>query len=163
MLDVACGSGRHLRFGRAHGLSAVGIDRNLTGVADLAGQERVELIEADLEADGTLPFAGRTFGLVVVTNYLWRPILPDIVSAVAADGLLIYETYAAGHERYGRPSSPEFLLQPGELLAAVSGRLTPFAYEHIALDQQRRIVQRICAGGHRHPWHGLGAPPFQVS
>lgn len=158
MLDVACGSGRHLRLGLEHGLAVLGIDRDLSRVEDLAGRANVELIEADLEAGGPLPFAGRTFGLVVVTNYLWRPILPDVVSAVAADGLLVYETFARGHERHGRPANPDFLLKPGELLDVVAGRLTPLVYEHVRLDDPARIVQRICAAGPGHPWCRDGAP-----
>ena len=158
MLDVACGSGRNLRLGLDRGLAAVGIDRDLSRVSDLKGRADVELIETDLEAGGDLPFAGRSFELVVVTNYLWRPILPDIVAAVAADGLLLYATFAIGQERYGRPSTPEFLLQPGELLTVVAGRLTPLAYEHIKLDNPERIVQRICAAGPQHPWCRQGAP-----
>lgn len=105
-----------------------------------------------------VPFAAHTFGLVVVTNYLWRPILPDIVAAVARDGLLVYETFAAGHERYGRPDNPDFLLRPGELIDAVSRRLTPLAYEHVKLAEPDRIVQRICAAGPLHPWCRDGAP-----
>ena len=158
MLDVACGAGRNLRLGWSRGLSAVGVDRDLSRVADLRGQDRIELIEADLETGAPVPFAGRTFGLVVVTNYLWRPILPDIVAAVAPDGLLIYETFAAGHERYGRPDNPDFLLRPGELIEAVSGRLTPLAYEYVKLAEPDRIVQRICAAGPLHPWYRDGAP-----
>lgn len=158
MLDVACGSGRNLRLGWSLGLSVVGVDRDLSRAADLRGEDRIELIEADLETGAPVPFAGRTFGLVVVTNYLWRPILPDIVAAVARDGLLVYETFAVGHERYGRPGNPDFLLRPGELIEAVSGRLTPLAYEHVTLAAPARIVQRICAAGPLHPWCRGGAP-----
>jgi SAM-dependent methyltransferase len=158
MLDVACGSGRHLRLGLDRGLAAVGIDRDLSRVADLRERVGVELIEADLEGGGDLPFAGRAFELVVVTNYLWRPILPDIVAAVAADGLLVYETFAIGQERYGRPTNTNFLLRPGELLTAVAGRLMPLAYEHVKLDDPERIVQRICAAGPLHRWCQEGTP-----
>ncbi|MGE0765352.1 MAG: class I SAM-dependent methyltransferase [Hyphomicrobiaceae bacterium] len=158
MLDVACGSGRHLRLALERGLAAVGVDRDLSRTSDLAGTAQLELVEADLETGKALPFSGRTFGLVVVTNYLWRPILPDIVASVAADGLLLYETFAAGQERHGRPSNPQFLLQPGELLAAVAGSLMPLCYEHVRLDDPKRIVQRICAAGPRHAWLREGLP-----
>lgn len=95
---------------------------------------------------------------MIVTNYLWRPLLPAIVAAVAADGLLIYETFAAGNEQLGRPSNPDFLLRPGELLEAVRGHLVPVAYEHVRLDDPARIVQRICAAGRRHEWINSGGP-----
>ncbi|HEX7072934.1 MAG TPA: class I SAM-dependent methyltransferase [Hyphomicrobiaceae bacterium] len=159
VLDVACGSGRHLRLGLAHGYKVVGIDRDLAGVADLKGQPGVELIEADLEIGNPFPLRGRTFAGVIVTNYLWRPILPDIVTCVAPDGVLIYETFALGQERMGRPANPEFLLNPGELVDAVRDRLVPIAYEHTTLSEPRRIVQRIAAVGHGHPW--LKEPPRQ--
>ena len=94
---------------------------------------------------------------MIVTKYLWRPILPDIVGCVARDGLLIYETFAVGNERYGRPSNPDFLLRPGELIDAVRGRLVPIAFEHVTLSNPQRIVQRIAAVGPNHPW--LRDPP----
>jgi hypothetical protein len=108
---------------------------------------------------GTSRFLGRRFDVVIVTNYLWRPLMPAIVGAVADDGLLIYETFARGNERFGRPSNPDFLLRPGELLEAVRPRLTPIAYEHVRLEAPMRIVERICAVGPGHRWIGEGGPP----
>jgi SAM-dependent methyltransferase len=157
VLDVACGGGRHLRLALAEGLACVGIDRDLAGVADLRGDPRVRLIEADLEQSAPLPVAGETFDGVVVTNYLWRPLLPAIVAAVGTAGLLVYETFAVGNERLGRPANPDFLLRPGELIEAVRPRLTPLAYEHVRLADPDRIVQRIAAVGPDHVW--LNAPP----
>jgi SAM-dependent methyltransferase len=159
VLDVACGGGRHLRLARELGVAATGIDRDLSGVRDLVGQPGVELIEADLESGQPLPVAGRRFGAVVVTNYLWRPLLPAFLDAVADDGLLLYETFALGHERFGRPSNPDFLLRPNELLDLVRPRLTVVAYEHGLIGEQARprIVQRIAACGPRHPWAASGA------
>lgn len=150
VLDVACGGGRHLRAALAAGHPVVGIDRDLQGVADLAGRDGVRLIEADIEDGSVFPLAGEVFSGVVVTNYLWRPMLPAIVAAVAADGVLIYETFAVGQERVGRPRNPLFLLQPGELLAAVSGKLQPIAFEDVRLEEPERYVQRIVAVGERH-------------
>lgn len=158
VLDVACGSGRHLRLALECGYDVIGIDRDLSGVADLQGRTGVELIAADLEDGRPFPLSGRTFSGVIVTNYLWRPILPGIVGCVAAGGVLIYETFAVGNERYGRPSNPDFLLRPGELLDAVRGRLVPVAFEHVTLSQPERIVQRIAAVGPGHPW--LQEPPL---
>jgi SAM-dependent methyltransferase len=158
MLDVACGGGRHVALGLEHGLVVTGIDRSLTGVARFAGDPRVTLIEADLETGKPLPFAHDRFSAVVVTNYLWRPILDAIVAAVADDGLLIYETFAAGNEKFGRPSNPDFLLKPSELIDAAHPRLVPVVYEHVQLDAPTRIVQRICAVGPEHAWRATGAP-----
>lgn len=152
VLDVACGSGRHLRLALAHGYSVVGVDRDLSGVADLVGRAEVELVAADLEDGRPFPFQGRRFAGVIVTNYLWRPILPHIVECVAPDGVLVYETFALGNERFGRPGNPDFLLRPGELIDAVRGSLVPIAFEHVTLTGPKRIVQRIAAVGPDHPW-----------
>ena len=146
VLDIAAGSGRHARFflGRGHPVTAV--DRDSSGLADLSGDPAVEIVESDLESGAPWPFAGRAFAGVVVTNYLHRPLLPDIVGAVAAGGALVYETFAAGQERFGRPQNPDFLLRPGELLEAVRGTLRVVAYEDLILeDPGPRAVQRIAA------------------
>ena len=146
VLDVAAGGGRHVRFflGRGHPVTAV--DRDLSGLADLRGDAGLGIVEADLEDGSPFPLKGREFAAVVVTNYLHRPILPDIVAAVAPGGVLIYETYARGQERFGRPRNPDFLLRPGELLDAVRGSLRVAAYEDLVVDGDGpRAVQRIAA------------------
>jgi SAM-dependent methyltransferase len=161
VLDVACGGGRHLALGLARGLHMVGIDRDISTARDLVGAQgtgTVELISADLEDGSPPPFRGQIFDGVVVTNYLWRPILGDIVAAVSEAGVLIYETFSQGNERLGRPSNPDFLLRPGELLGAVGPRLRTIAFEHVRLTGPERIVQRICAVGPRHPWPTLDSP-----
>ena len=146
VLDVACGGGRHTRLLLAMGLRVTCVDRDTSGVADLAGRDDVRIVEADLEAGGPFPVPGGPYAAVVVTNYLDRPILPDLIGAVAAGGLLIYETFAAGNERHGRPRSPAHLLQPGELLEAVRGRLRVLAYEDVTVAAPRpAAIQRICA------------------
>ena len=146
-----------MRLALDRGWMVTGIDRNLAGVNDLDGRDGVELIPADLEIGAPFPLDGRQFDAVVVTNYLWRPILSEIVAAVAPGGILLYETFAAGNARYGRPSNPDFLLQPGELIDAVRPRLTTIAYEHATLADPPRIVARIAACGPAHPW--LQDPP----
>ena len=145
-LDLACGQGRHARFllERGHPVTAVDID--VSGLEDLGDHPRLEIVRADLEDGSPWPLAGRRFGAVVVTNYLWRPLFAHIIDAVAKDGLLLYETFAAGNEAYGRPSNPDFLLRPGELIELVRGRLQIVAYEHGYEQQPRPMVrQRICA------------------
>ena len=158
VLDLACGGGRHLRLALARGYAVTGVDRLLDGVRDLEGQSGVELLECDLEDGQPFPLGERTLAAVIVTNYLWRPLLPRIVAAVSPDGLLIYETFANGQEQFGRPSNPQFLLRPNELLEAVRPRLTVVAYEHGRLDEEgrSRIVQRIVASGPVHPWSAQG-------
>lgn len=146
VLDLACGSGRHTRYFLDRGHPVVAVDIDLSGIGDLGAEGTLERVRADLEADGPFPLAGRRFAAVVVTNYLHRPLLPALVDAVAPGGLLLYETFARGNERFGRPSNPDFLLTPGELLEAVRGRLRVLAYEDLAVTEPRpAAIQRICA------------------
>ena len=141
ILDVACGSGRHLRWLAARGWHLTGIDRDEAALRPLRDVARV--IGADIEG-GPWPLPGQRFDAVVVTNYLWRPLLPLLVDSVADGGVLIYETFAEGQQTVGRPSRAEFLLQPGELLSACSG-LRVVAYEDGFLSTPDRYVQRIVA------------------
>jgi len=146
VLDIACGSGRHTRFFRKRGLRVTATDIDLSGMADLEADDGVTLVKCDLE-DGTCwPFGTQTFGTVVVTNYLHRPLLPSIVATLAHGGVLIYETFALGQAEFDRPSNPNHLLKPGELIEAVRGKLQIVAYEHGQFQQPRPSVrQRICA------------------
>lgn len=145
VIDVACGAGRHARWFAERGCEVTAVDRNPAIEATLAGVDRVTCVVADLEADAW-PFGAARFDAVVVANYLHRPLLPQLVASVAAGGLLIYETFAAGNERFGRPSNPDFLLQPGELLEAVRGRLRVIGYEDLEVDlPSPAMIQRIAA------------------
>ncbi|MGM9426725.1 class I SAM-dependent methyltransferase [Hydrogenophaga sp. MI9] len=141
VLDVACGHGRHMRWFAERGHPVTGVDRSPEAVATVAGLGRA--VQADIE-NGPWPFAGERFGAVVVTNYLWRALLPVIVDSVAEGGVLIYETFATGNESVGKPSRPDFLLRPGELLRASTG-LHVVAYEDGFCDHPERFVQRIAA------------------
>lgn len=145
VLDLACGSGRHLRWLAAEGFAVTGVDRDAEAVAPLGAL--AEIVVADLE-NGPWPLPGRRFDAVVVTNYLWRPLFPAILAALADDGVLLYETFADGHQHIGRPSRPDFLLQPGELLERAAG-LRIVAYEDGLLADPPRRVQRLAALGPR--------------
>lgn len=146
VLDVAAGAGRHARFLRDAGHPIVAIDRDIAALADLNGRKDTEIIAADLETGAPFPLAGRAFAGVIVTNYLHRPILPALIAAVAPGGVLIYETFARGNERFGKPSNPDFLLQPGELLDAVRGRMRVVAYEDLEVTTPKpAMIQRIAA------------------
>ena len=145
VLDLACGGGRHTRYLNALGHRVVAVDIDASGLDDLVSSKTVELIEADLEASGW-PFDERRFDGIVVTNYLHRPLLPLLPDALTPGGVLIYETFAKGNEKYGRPRNPAFLLNPGELLDAFTPRLVIEAYEH-GFDEEPRpaVRQRVCA------------------
>lgn len=141
MLDVACGQGRHLRYLRSRGYSVVGVDRD---VETLSAADGVDVRIADIEA-GPWPYSPAEFDAVVVTNYLHRPIFPHLVAALREGGVLIYETFALGNERYGRPANPEFLLRPGELLESVEP-LAVIAFEQgLVSSPKQALIQRICA------------------
>jgi SAM-dependent methyltransferase len=145
VLDVACGNGRHTRLFLARGHEVVAVDIDLSKVSDLQTSACLKLIEADIERD-PWPLSGARFDAVVVTNYLHRQLFDRFVEALAPEGILIYETYARGNERWGRPSNPDFLLRPGELLEVARGRLRVVAYEDVTVMEPRQaVVQRICA------------------
>lgn len=143
VLDIAAGKGRHTRFfaGRGHPVTAV--DRDVSG---LSAADNIEIIAADLEDGSPWPLAGRKFGAVVVTNYLHRALFPMLFEALQPEGVLLYETFMAGNERFGKPSRPEFLLNDGELLDLVRGRFSVIAYEaRMISDPKMAMVQRIAA------------------
>ncbi|MGD9786908.1 MAG: class I SAM-dependent methyltransferase [Sulfuricellaceae bacterium] len=144
VLDVACGGGRHARYLASRGLRVEAVDIDIGAAAaairDMAG---VTLRQADLEG-GAWPYGVAEFDAVVVTRYLHRPLFPLLLEGLAAGGVLIYETFAAGNERFGRPRNPDFLLRPGELLDRVHGRLRVVAYEE-GVVKGASVVQRICA------------------
>ena len=145
VLDVACGAGRHVRWFAQQACRVTGVDRDATAVQPLAAI--ADVVVADIE-NGPWPFAGRQFDAVVVTNYLWRDLLPTLVASVADGGVLLYETFAAGNETVGKPSNPAFLLRPAELWSAVQGlRVVAFedGFEGGADGSVARFVQRIAA------------------
>ncbi len=155
VLDVACGAGRHLRWFAQRGHAVTGVDRDPAAITAIQGLG--EAVQADIE-NGPWPFPGRRFAGVVVTNYLWRELLPVIVGSVAEGGVLVYETFAAGNETVGKPSRPDFLLQPGELLRACEG-LRVVAYEDGFLSGPDRYVQRVAAVRYMPGERGRPLPP----
>ena len=140
VLDVAAGGGRHVRLFAERGCRVVAVDRDVHELTPGAG---VEVVRADLEDGSPWPLGERRFDAIVVTNYLHRPLLPILIDRLAPGGILVYETFARGNERFGKPSNPAFLLEPGELLRAVAGRLRVIAFEDVALAD--RVVQRVVA------------------
>jgi SAM-dependent methyltransferase len=146
VLDVACGAGRHAKFFAAMGMKVTGVDKNAAALAQLT-QHDIETLRADIE-NGPWPFAGRSFDGVIVTNYLWRPLLPHIAACVNERGVIIYETFAQGNERYGKPSNPNYLLAPDELMQHFGPKqgFEVSAYEDITLELPKPArVQRIVA------------------
>src|SRR3990172_1808410 len=145
VLDVACGRGRHARHLRDCGFSVVAIDRDSEALESLRGLQGIEPVAADIES-GPWPFPPGTFDAVVVTNYLWRPLLPQLVAALREGGVLIYETFALGNENFGRPANPDFLLRRNELLEWLMPQLQVVAFEQgLVSSPKPAVVQRICA------------------
>ena len=145
VLDLACGGGRHSRLFAAQGCEVEAVDHDAEALAGLAGVEGIHTHCANLEG-GPWPYHGRTFAAIVVTNFLWRPLLPNLIAAVDQGGMLIYETFMVGNEAFGQPSNPAFLLRSGELLDVVRGRLNVIAFEQGQVDGERSaVVQRLCA------------------
>ena len=144
VLDVASGSGRHARWLAERGHAVDAVDRDAAALAKLAAVPGVRILVADIENE-PWPYVHDDFAGVVVTNYLHRALFPELIAALAPGGVLIYETFAVGNERYGRPSNPEFLLRPGELLELLRGRFRVIAYEDTYVERPKpALVQRVC-------------------
>ena len=145
VLDLACGQGRHARYLAALGYRVAAVDRDSAALATLAGVAGVTTRCADLEG-APWPFAAGSFDGIVVTNYLHRPLVAGLLDALRPRGVLIYETFALGNEMLGRPSNPEFLLRPQELLQWVQGRMQVLAFEQGRVELPKpAVIQRICA------------------
>jgi SAM-dependent methyltransferase len=145
VLDVASGGGRHARYFAGRGQVVTAIDREPPAIPG------VRCLQADLEDGGAWPLAGERFDGIVVANYLYRPVFPALAAALAPGGLLIYETFMAGNERFGRPANPSFLLRPGELWEAFGG-LHVIAFEQgFTRTPKPAMRQRLCA---RRPSNG---------
>jgi SAM-dependent methyltransferase len=141
VLDLAAGSGRHTRLLLDSGFAVCAVDRDISTLLPLAGAG-CEVRQIDLETGAAWPL-GASYDAIVVTNYLHRPLLPAMAQALAAGGVLIYETFARGNERFGRPHNPDFLLSPGELLGAFA-MLTVIAFEQGEVSVPRpAVIQRI--------------------
>ncbi|HEX5392583.1 MAG TPA: methyltransferase domain-containing protein [Rhodocyclaceae bacterium] len=145
VLDLAAGKGRHARYLAGLGYQVEAVDRDAEALASLEGFSGIAASKADLEGEGW-PYFGRVFDAVVVTNYLYRPLMPQILSLLDHGGVLIYETFMVGNERLGKPENPAYLLRKGELLDLVSGRLQVVAFEQGQVACPRpAVIQRICA------------------
>lgn len=152
VLDVACGRGRHAAWLASLGHHVTGVDRDAQALAQLPAA--VHAVQADIE-QAAWPLGAQQFDAVIVTHYLWRPLWPQILASVKPGGVLLYETFAQGNAVYGKPSRPDFLLAPGELLQVCAGwRIA--AYEDGLLRQPDRVVQRIAA---IRPHGAAPAPP----
>ncbi len=146
VLDLACGAGRHARSLAARGHPVLALDRDRAALAGLAGVNGIEPVVSDLEDGSPWPLADRRFAAVVVVNYLHRPLFAALAGALADGGVLVYETFAMGNERFGKPSNPQFLLRPGELLEAFAGVLHVVAFEQGRVERPKpALIQRLCA------------------
>jgi len=145
VLDFACGSGRHARWLASKGFRVEAVDRDAVALELLAGVPHLTTRQADLEGEPWL-YADRRFDAIVVTNYLFRPRLPLLLTALNHGGVLIYETFMVGNERFGKPSNPDFLLRSHELFERVAGACTVLAYEQGEVAEPKQaVIQRICA------------------
>jgi SAM-dependent methyltransferase len=154
VLDLACGSGRHTQLLRDAGYRIVAVDIDISGIGNFAGDAAITILQADLEG-GPWPISDLSFDGVVVTNYLHRPTFSRLLASLKPGGVLIYETFAYGNGEFGRPSNPDFLLRPGELLEMLSGAARVMVFEDGYVDVPKpALVQRICAvkngGAPRH-------------
>ncbi len=153
VLDLACGNGRHSRLLAALGHQVLAVDRDADALARTAGAGIATWqcdLENGLEQTAVRLFAAPRYTGIVVTNYLHRPLFSHLLASLAPGGILICETFAHGNEQFGKPSNPDFLLAPSELLEVVrteaSNPLRVIAFEDGQVDEPKpAMVQRICA------------------
>lgn len=139
VLDVACGSGRHAKFFLERNFNVVAIDREPKVIPG------ARFIRADLENGDPWPLPGERFEGIVVTNYLNRPLMRILKESLTEGGVLIYETFMLGNERFGKPSNPAFLLRSGELLEAFKDLTVKGFEEGEVNDPKPAMIQRLCA------------------
>jgi SAM-dependent methyltransferase len=144
VLDLACGAGRHARLLASLGYAVEAVDDNADALAQLADVPGITTRRANLEG-GPWPYYGFAFDGIVVTNYLHRPLMPHLARALAEGGVMIYETFMVGNERFGKPGNPAYLLRAGELLELFGRRFSVVAFEQGEVSRPRpAVVQRIC-------------------
>jgi SAM-dependent methyltransferase len=152
VLDLAAGQGRHAVFFAARQARVVAADRDPVALATFAATPGVETRAVDLET-GPWPFASERFDAIVAVRYLHRALFPHLLASLADDGVVLYETFAAGNESYGRPTNPAFLLAPSELLEFARDRLTVVAFEQgLVAGPQPAVQQRLAAVGRARAW-----------
>ena len=145
VLDLACGSGRHAIWLAAQGFQVHAIDRDVQATAHMRGMQNIQVTIADIES-GTWPESDELYDGIVVSRYLFRPLLQKLAAMLKPDGVLIYETFMLGNERYGRPRNPDFLLRPDELSTVYSPLLKIHAFwQGVVAGEVPAVIQRICA------------------
>jgi SAM-dependent methyltransferase len=145
ILDLACGSGRHAIWLAKQGYQVNALDRDAKALANMKGIGNINVSIVDLEA-GDWSGSGQRYDGIIVSRYLYRPLLSRLAGLLNPGGILIYETFMAGNERYGKPSNPDFLLLPNELLETYSPLLSIIAFEQGEVEMPRpAVTQRICA------------------
>ena len=148
LLDVACGYGRHAKYFAERGARVTAVDRDAAALASFADVSNITAELRDLENDAW-PYGADSFDAVIVCNYLWRPTLATLLDCIRPGGVLLYETFMDGNEKFGKPSRPDFLLRSDELIAHVSRdfEIVEFAQgpEHTADGEICAMKQKIAA------------------
>ncbi len=146
VLDLACGRGRHSRWLADRGCRVTAVDRDPAALAALELHPGVTACALDLESGAAWPWSDASFDAIVVTNYLFRPTFDRLGALLRPGGVLIYETFMLGNAAFGKPSNPDFLLLPGELLERTRDGFTVIAFEQGEIARPApAMVQRICA------------------
>jgi len=145
VLDLACGNGRHAIWLASQGYQVDAVDRDVQSLASMQGMPNINLSITDIET-GNWPATDQQYDGIVVSRYLFRPLLGMLAQMLNPDGVLIYETFMLGNERYGRPSNPDYLLLPDELKSVYAPLLNIYAFEQGKVDDPvPAVMQRICA------------------
>ena len=144
VLDLACGSGRHTGMLLNKGYQVTAVDIDTTLIKQNFSNKNLNIVKCDLESLSFWPFEKNSFLGIIVVNYLHRPLFSKIIESLREEGVLVYQTFADGHSRYGKPKNPDYLLKRGEL-KTVFDSMKIISYQHGYLSYpSQSIIQRIC-------------------
>jgi len=143
VLDLACGMGRHTQLFMGRGCHVTAVDIDTQGLQEFANSPNCQIVEMDIEQSEDW-LLSQDFNCIVVTNYLHRPIMKHLANALAPEGILIYQTFMSGNEKFGKPSNPDFLLKKDELMETFEDELEVIAFSQ-GLTSKPSMMQQICA------------------
>ena len=144
--DIACGKGRHTRLLLRRGFFVVAFDKDVSGLRDIPPTPNLRVVEVDLEADNECLKHPKEFSAIIVVNYLHRPLFDNLIHALKPGGILIYQTFMVGNERYGRPHNTDYLLKENELSTRLEAEFRIIEFDQGYIEYPKpAVIQKICA------------------
>ena len=128
LLDFASGNGRNCIPLSKNNIIVTAIDKDQEKLNNYKNLNNINTICFDLETNEEWPLVREYFDVIIVVNYLYRPKIKKLIKLLKKNGLLFYETFSLGNEKYGSPKNPNFLLKDKELLEIFCQDLLPLSF-----------------------------------